>query len=367
MESIELDLVSKKRTKCKCCGKDIIYDNTKVYRKRNGVFDIKGTSYLTTKKVNGKIYHLKVCQDCLFKKFQIDKPHFNVMWEPSRFAFDISDEDYKNSRNEYALTKEKMIKKYGEEEGTKRWNNYCKIQAETNTFEYKQKNYGWTKEEFNSFNKSRAVTKKNLINKYGEEEGTRKYNEYVKKQRTTKSWDYMVKVYGERKAREINRSKALTKENYIKKYGEVEGEQKWKEYINNRETPFSKISQECFDRLDAILSKDHETYYYSKNKEYIIQCGNITYHLDYYIKDLNICIEFNGSVFHGDPRIYEDNDHCNPFDSRVTAKELRDKDLKRYQDLYIFNKIKTIVIWELDYMNGWDEKEFIIKELGIEL
>lgn len=366
MESIELDLVSKERTKCKCCGNDIIYDNTKVYRKRNGSFVINGTSYLTTKKVNGKIYHLKVCQKCLFKKFQIDKPHFNIMWEPSKFAFEISDEDYKKSKNEYALTEEKMIKKYGKKEGVKKWENYCKRQAETNTFEYKQKNYGWSKEEFDAYNKSRAVTKNNMIQKYGEE-GIEKYNNYIEKQRITKSWDYMVKVYGVKKAREINKSKALTKDNFIKKYGEIDGEEKWKKYIDNRETPFSKISQECFDRLDAILSKDHDTYYYSKNKEYPIECGNIVYHLDYYIKDLNICIEFNGSIFHGDPRIYEDNEHCNPFNPKITAKELQEKDIKRYKDLYIFHKIKTFVIWELDYINDWNEKEFIIKELGIKL
>ena len=50
-------------------------------------------------------------------------------------------------------TLDKMIKKYGIEDGTSRWNIYCNRQKETNTLTYKREKYGWTDEEFDEYNK----------------------------------------------------------------------------------------------------------------------------------------------------------------------------------------------------------------------
>ena len=354
------------RNKCKVCGNDIIYDNTKLKYRKNGDIEISGTSFKTYKDILGKRHYLKVCQNCLFEKFNITKSHFNIMWEPTKFAFEIMDDEYELSRKEYAMTKDKMIKKYGEEEGLKRWDTYVKRQAETNTFEYKEKTYGWTKDEFKEFNKSRAVTKDNLIKKHGEE-GLKKWYAYVEKQSITKSWDYMVSIYGEEKAREINKSKATTLENFISRYGEEEGLKRWDEWIEKHTCGVSEVSQRCFDSIDQYLKDKYETYYSKKNKEFEVKCGKNVYYLDYYIKDLNICVEFNGSVFHGDERLYEDDCHCNPFNLKVTAKELREKDKERYKSLYLNHRIKTYVIWELDYDQFWDPKDFIKNTLKLEI
>jgi hypothetical protein len=53
-------------------------------------------------------------------------------------------------------TLDNMVKRYGESEGLKRWKLYCARQAETNTFEYKNFRYGMTKEEFDLFNTNRT-------------------------------------------------------------------------------------------------------------------------------------------------------------------------------------------------------------------
>lgn len=58
----------------------------------------------------------------------------------------------------------------------------CDKQAYSNSLEYKQIKHGWTKEQFDTYNKSRATTKKSLIEKYGEQEGTQKWKEYCNKQ-----------------------------------------------------------------------------------------------------------------------------------------------------------------------------------------
>ena len=64
----------------------------------------------------------------------------------------------------------------------KEW--FCKIsmfyKAKKNTFEYKKEKFGWSPEDFKEFNKSRAVTKENLIKKHGEEKGLEIFNNYCK-------------------------------------------------------------------------------------------------------------------------------------------------------------------------------------------
>ena len=55
-----------------------------------------------------------------------------------------------------SCTRENMIRRYGEDEGTRRWDLYRHKQAVTNTFEYKQEVYGWTIDQFNEYNKSRG-------------------------------------------------------------------------------------------------------------------------------------------------------------------------------------------------------------------
>ena len=368
-----LDFLNIIRPKCRCCGEDILYDNTVIKSKtlKNGKIRIAGTSYQSIKEVNGHVYSLEVCQKCLLKNFpNISNPcrTYHVMSEPTKFAFNISDEDYIVARNNYAMTKNKMISKYGEEEGNKRWEDYCKKQSETNTFEYKKKVYGWTEEEFKEYNKSRAVTLKNLIKKYGEEEGNKRWKNYIEQQKLTKSWEYMVEHFGEKRAREINKMKAITLEGLIKKYGEEEGNKRWFDFLTNRSKGVSKISQQLFKELDKYIGKNHITYFDSKNSEYFISSKDQIYYLDYYIKDLNICIEYNGGCFHGDERIYEDNEYCNPFDKSLTAKELREKDKERYEYLYKNYGIKTFVIWELDYNpKDFDYINYIKNTLKIDI
>ena len=55
-------------------------------------------------------------------------------------------------------TLENMIKKHGEIDGKIKWDEYREKQAHSNSFEYKKKKYGWTKEQFDEFNKSRGAS-----------------------------------------------------------------------------------------------------------------------------------------------------------------------------------------------------------------
>lgn len=367
-----LDNCGVARHKCKYCGDDIFWKNTNIHFKKDGQMQIFGTSYLTHKKVKDNDYKLLMCEECFRKKFpNIDRAKFNTMCDHTKFAFEISDDDYIYARSRYAMTKERLISKYGAEEGERRWKEYCDIQRKTNTFEYKHEKYGWTKEQFDAFNKSRAVTLENLIRKHGKEKGNQMWQSYCDKQRVTKSWDYLVETYGIEKARQINKSKALTLENFINKYGEDEGTQRYNELVKKKELStftYSKISQQIFNKLDEILAKKYTTYYAEKNKEYVVIGPQKIMFLDYFIKELNICIEYNGSCFHGDERVYADDERCNPFDKSLTAAQLRQKDYERYKLLKNNYGITTYIIWELDYdPNTFDAKEYIINTLKIDI
>ena len=216
---------------CRICGGNVKYDKPKKNQKV----------------LFGESYMLNVCQACLLKKYPNVKNLsriFNTNNEVTCYAFNIPLDIAKKSNKKYGWTKEKAIDKYGLEKGTEKWEKYIKKQAETNTYEYKKEKYGWTKKEFDEYNKSRAVTLDNLIKRHGREKGIKLWNDYIDRQSETKSIKWMIEKYGEEKTREINSQKSLTLENFIRKYGEDEGPIRWEAYSIKRYNPYSQISQE---------------------------------------------------------------------------------------------------------------------------
>ena len=112
--------------------------------------------------------------------------------------------EYKDQR---VVTLKNMIQKYGKDIGSQKWQSYIKKQAETNTFEYKQKKYGWTKEQFDEYNQSRAVTLKNMIRRYGKEDGQRRWDEYCTQQKTAGiSLEYFIETYSIVTGKQIGRA-----------------------------------------------------------------------------------------------------------------------------------------------------------------
>ena len=95
-----------------------------------------------------------------------------------------------------AVTKENLIIKYGEHDGLLRWDSYRKKQSISNSLEYKQEKFGWSTTNFDEFNKSRSVTLLNSIARHGEELGAIKWDEYCERQRYTTTKEYFVSTYG---------------------------------------------------------------------------------------------------------------------------------------------------------------------------
>ena len=368
---------------CRICGKPIIYNHTDLYFFEDTELSTADARVYWAainhpadykRVLEDKEYRLSCCEKCLRDAFPDNFPKTNTLifsrgqrW--SAFVYNVPDDVAERTRkNTVAVTKEAMIRKWGEEEGIKHWEHYCELQSKSNIFEYKKEKYGWTQEEFDEYNKTRAVTLENLVSKYGEQIGKEKWEAYLEKQHVTKSYDYMVEKFGKEKTDEINKSKATTLENFIKRYGETEGKKKYFEAIKFCKTFYSNVSQELFNKLDYYLGKKYTTYYATKNGEYPVHLINgMEIRLDYYIKELNIDIEFNGDIFHANPKIFKADDRPNPWAKQYTAQQIWEGEAKRIDLLEKTLGTKTIVVWERDYKKGIDIEDFIKNTLKIEI
>lgn len=258
------------------------------------------------------------------------------------------------------VTKNKLLVIYGLHEGFSRWTEYCKLQSLTNTFEYKSKKYGMTLDEFKEFNNSRAITTDTMIKKYGVVEGMIRFNEYCKKQSYSgNKEEYFIDKLGEIAGKEkylvLNKRKALNLDNFIKKYGETLGNEKWKNYIQFSYSHYSLSSQELFDSLYNILGEFtnlDKIYYATKTKEFgkMTTTGYTKYDfVDTYRK---IVIEFNGDYWHANPSKYHPNDKLDHKCGKIVlAKEVWKKDEEKF-NLMKDEGYNVIVVWESDYLSN---------------
>ena len=237
-------------------------------------------------------------------------------------------------------------------------------------------------------------------NKYGDEPGEVIYKEVRNKIGKSQTLNGYIEKYGEEEGRikynnRINNVRFAHKlEGKIDKYGEVEGERRHKDFINKmsmiRKSPdsckeitgdeslyysllnssinnlksiksYSNESKELFDEIVDRLSLviDSSKIYYGDNefafsglKKYG-DIKNIRF-ADFYLKDLDIVIEFQGDYWHPRPEYIEDTFY--EFDDRMEdsinndyskAKSLRNK------GLYIF------YVHESEYLSN---RDLIIEE-----
>lgn len=90
-----------------------------------------------------------------------------------------------------------MTLKYGEQEGRRKFEEYRARQAYTNSAEYMHETRGMTKQEWIAYNASRAVTLENLVKRYGEEDGHRRWREYCWHEAYAgNSLQYFIDKYG---------------------------------------------------------------------------------------------------------------------------------------------------------------------------
>lgn len=252
-------------------------------------------------------------------------------------------------------TLEKMQAKHGIKLGLEKWNNYCNLQSLTNTKEYKKEKFGMTDDEFHQYNLSRAVTLDNQIKKYGIEEGTKRFNAYCIKQRDVGCTEkYFIEKYGQIKGvaeyKRVNSEKGLTRENFIRKYGLVDGIVRHEQWMaSNKLGGYSKSSQKVFWEIyDSLNDIDKNYCYFAElNKEFTQYSSiyNRVMAYDFVILNLKYCIEYNGDLFHANPELYCETDRPDFFNQHLTSKDIWLKDAEKIDNLekqgYILD-----VVWE---------------------
>ena len=253
------------------------------------------------------------------------------------------------------ITHNKMIFLYGEIDGNIRWELYRNKQAISNTYEYKSKKFGITKDEFDEYNSNRACTLNNLIIRHGKVLGEQKCKNYCDRQSIAGcSLEYFVDLYGEElgtsKYRELNIKKILGIDTFIRKYGLETGTLKYEEYITNAYSPYSKISQELFWAIEKKLIFRVDSYFAEKNKEFgKMRIDTKTYYkYDYVIPKLKLCIEFNGDIYHGNPTIYTPSDIPKYRGNKKTALELWERDTSKNKVIEDCGYV-VLTIWETDF------------------
>ena len=164
-----------------------------------------------------------------YKKYIIDHPSSARRIQESIEKYGIKagvDKIIEQNTQKYSNTKEKFIKLYGEEEGSLKWENFIKPKTKIKTVNRSKltiekfiEKYGEEegKKLWVKYKESFRHTKEKCIEKYGKEEGKKKWNEYISKM--SKS---CKKSTSSEMMKYIN-----SKEFYIEKYGKEEGEKKY--------------------------------------------------------------------------------------------------------------------------------------------
>lgn len=263
------------------------------------------------------------------------------------------------------VTEKKMILLYGPIEGLKRWDAYRNKQAFTNTFEYKSKKYGMTKHEFDDYNKKRAVTKENLLKRHGDNKGTVIWENYVKRQAYTNSKEYLGDRY-----EDVNSRKSHTIENYMKKYGldETQASKKLENFFSSSKKFYSKDSQNLFWEIYNNLSDFEKTksYFAELNKEYAVFCKKESriYLYDFVCSELQLCIEYHGDHYHGNPKIYTPSQFLRGRgQSKIQVCEVWQRDEIKNKAIKDERNYDLLVIWESDWKK--DKEKVISKIMGV--
>ena len=260
-------------------------------------------------------------------------PSFYFKW-----LFDITDEELAVETKKFdTASLESFIRRFGEEEGKKKFDAYSKRQAYTCSKEYMKETRGWTDEQWKEFNQSRASTKENFIKRYGKDLGTVKWDKHC--------------------AYESYAGNSL--EWFITKYGEEEGNRIYLDVCNKRSLfrAYSKRSQDLFRRIDAKLGNQSiDSRYFEKNYEFevFVNIDGIRrmVKLDYFLNGK--AIEFNGDYWHANPSMYYSDDLIDIHDELKIVKDIWEADAKRNKAIEDLGyKIK--VVWESDYMKDRDK------------
>ena len=172
--------------------------------------------------------------------------------------------------------------------------------------------------------RQRTFTLEKCKEKYGEEEGERIYNERQKR------WQYTLNSKSDEEKERIYRAKMFDGRGY------------------------SKISQKMFNEIMEVLGDEFSNVFYATNNpnkefnEYFVNdsVNNRIYFLDFYVKDNNKVIEFDGDYWHGEKRGNQERDAIRETNLRnlgfVNIKRIRERDYREHPEQVVSECVEFI-------------------------
>lgn len=258
--------------------------------------------------------------------------------------------EYKTKLSE-ARSLEGYQKKHGIEKGLELWNEWLSIQGRNESYFIKKYGDILGRQKWSDIIESRKyyASLEGMISRYGQEEGTERYNRWY--EATRKGKDYYIKKYGEVEGMEIfndinfrrveSWKKSSTLESFKERYGDEKGTQKWidwKTFYGN----YSKNSFNLFSRLVEEFP-EFKNASFGEN-EALIDTQDIEFSQDFLKPDFlwnNKVIEFNGTYWHRDSRF---------FDDSIENLKIRKRDELRLSALRE-KGYDVKIVWEADYEN----------------
>lgn len=221
-------------------------------------------------------------------------------------------------------------------------------------------------------------TERAFIIKYGESDGVKLFRE--KKVKEGKLHSQRSIEYWINKGFSIEESKNKVSEGQnkfslvkcVEKYGEEEGKKiftdrqnKWQESLTkngNMKMGYSKISQELFYGLLETYEIDYRNKINFATHNGELKLNNPkggVYLYDFIDIDGKKIIEYNGDMYHANPKKYKETDTPHPYRKNKTSREIWESDkvkIKIAED----NGYKVLTIWDSEYR--WGNKEKVIKK-----
>jgi len=150
---------------------------------------------------------------------------YNISYEEANFRV-------QDLKNRTTITLENLIRKHGEEEGKKRFDQFRQKSAHTKE-KYQQKYGDQWEEHWKKYLQSKSCSLEKFIERYGKE-GARLYEEYQLKKSYSNSLECYVEKYGPKEGMEkynLIQKKRCTSElsSFVEKFGPEEGVKRYRE------------------------------------------------------------------------------------------------------------------------------------------
>ena len=218
--------------------------------------------------------------------------------------------------------------------------------------------------------RQKTINLEKYVEKYGDEIGSELYNQKVENRKKYLRLDnidnntnikfYINKGYSLEDSKNMlsERQKTINFEKYVEKYGDEIGTKLYNQKIENRNNYFgcskkgySNISQELFDRIKDCYIDSDNLFYATNNKEYSIKksIGNGYWLFDFTDLSNNKIIEFQGDIFHANPKKYKHDETPHPFYLEKKSSDIWKEDENKKNDAEKQN-FKIHYVWYSEYL-----------------